>query len=133
LYKGGATDFLDVLSAKQTYLQDSDSLNQARREHALAVPSGAARPRYQMQNRASETTVQLDLAGRVGPGSNGLSHAQLLLQKRDEVGQGPGMRGQSFPRGIRIAPHFGEDPGTSQRGRIGFGLHPQRIVLHAGD
>jgi len=37
LYKGGATDFLDVLSAQQTYLQDSDSLNQARREHALAA------------------------------------------------------------------------------------------------
>jgi NodT family efflux transporter outer membrane factor (OMF) lipoprotein len=37
LYKGGATDFLDVLSAQQNYLQDSDSLNQARREHALAA------------------------------------------------------------------------------------------------
>ncbi|WP_297356510.1 efflux transporter outer membrane subunit [Paraburkholderia sp.] len=37
LYKGGATDFLDVLSAQQTYLQDSDSLNQAKREHALAA------------------------------------------------------------------------------------------------
>jgi NodT family efflux transporter outer membrane factor (OMF) lipoprotein len=37
LYKGGATDFLDVLSAQQIYLQDSDSLNQAKREHALAA------------------------------------------------------------------------------------------------
>jgi NodT family efflux transporter outer membrane factor (OMF) lipoprotein len=37
LYKGGATDFLDVLSAQQAYLQDSDQLNQARREHALAA------------------------------------------------------------------------------------------------
>jgi NodT family efflux transporter outer membrane factor (OMF) lipoprotein len=37
LYKGGATDFLDVLSAQQTYLQDSDSLNQAKRERALAA------------------------------------------------------------------------------------------------
>ncbi|MFM0166761.1 efflux transporter outer membrane subunit [Paraburkholderia sediminicola] len=37
LYKGGATDFLDVLAAQQTYLQDSDQLNQAKREHALAA------------------------------------------------------------------------------------------------
>jgi len=37
LYKGGATDFLDVLSAQQTYLQDSDLLNQAKQEHALAA------------------------------------------------------------------------------------------------
>jgi len=37
LYKGGATDFLDVLSAQQAYLQDADELNQARREHALAA------------------------------------------------------------------------------------------------
>jgi hypothetical protein len=37
LYKGGATDFLDGLSAQQTYLQDSDSLNRAKREHALAA------------------------------------------------------------------------------------------------
>lgn len=37
LYKGGATDFLDVLSAQEVYLRDSDSLNQAKREHALAA------------------------------------------------------------------------------------------------
>jgi NodT family efflux transporter outer membrane factor (OMF) lipoprotein len=37
LYKGGATDFLDVLTAQQVYLQDSDSLIQAKREHALAA------------------------------------------------------------------------------------------------
>lgn len=37
LYKGGATDFLDVLAAQQTYLQDSDLLNQAKQEHALAA------------------------------------------------------------------------------------------------
>jgi outer membrane protein TolC len=37
LYKGGATDFLDVLTAQQTYLQASDQLNQAKREHALAA------------------------------------------------------------------------------------------------
>jgi NodT family efflux transporter outer membrane factor (OMF) lipoprotein len=37
LYKGGATDFLDVLSAQQVYLQDSDLLNQAKQEHALAA------------------------------------------------------------------------------------------------
>jgi NodT family efflux transporter outer membrane factor (OMF) lipoprotein len=37
LYKGGATDFLDVLTAQQAYLQDSEQLNQAKREHALAA------------------------------------------------------------------------------------------------
>ncbi|WP_116141941.1 efflux transporter outer membrane subunit [Trinickia diaoshuihuensis] len=37
LYKAGATDFLDVLSAQEVYLRDSDSLNQARREHALSA------------------------------------------------------------------------------------------------
>ncbi|RKP52297.1 efflux transporter outer membrane subunit [Trinickia fusca] len=37
LYKGGATDFLDVLSAQETYLHDSDALNQGQREHALAA------------------------------------------------------------------------------------------------
>ncbi|OXH88611.1 RND transporter, partial [Burkholderia multivorans] len=37
LYKGGATDFLDVLTAQEAYLRDSDSLNQAAREHALAA------------------------------------------------------------------------------------------------
>jgi len=37
LYKGGATDFLDVLTAQQTYLTDADLLNQAEREHALAA------------------------------------------------------------------------------------------------
>ncbi|MFM0339507.1 efflux transporter outer membrane subunit [Paraburkholderia fungorum] len=37
LYKGGATDFLDVLSAQEAYLRDSDSLNQAQREHALSA------------------------------------------------------------------------------------------------
>jgi NodT family efflux transporter outer membrane factor (OMF) lipoprotein len=37
LYKGGATDFLDVLAAQETYLRDSDALNQAQREHALSA------------------------------------------------------------------------------------------------
>jgi NodT family efflux transporter outer membrane factor (OMF) lipoprotein len=37
LYKGGATDFLDVLTAQQTYLTDADLLNEAQREHALAA------------------------------------------------------------------------------------------------
>ncbi|PMS14354.1 RND transporter [Trinickia dabaoshanensis] len=37
LYKGGATDFLDVLSAQEVYLRDSDALNQARRERALSA------------------------------------------------------------------------------------------------
>jgi NodT family efflux transporter outer membrane factor (OMF) lipoprotein len=37
LYKGGASGFLDVLAAQETYLKDSDALNQARREHALAA------------------------------------------------------------------------------------------------
>ncbi|TCW85586.1 RND transporter [Burkholderia sp. SRS-46] len=37
LYKGGATDFLDVLSAQEVYLRDSDALNQVRREHALSA------------------------------------------------------------------------------------------------
>jgi NodT family efflux transporter outer membrane factor (OMF) lipoprotein len=37
LYKGGATDFLDVLTAQQTYLADADLLNEAQREHALAA------------------------------------------------------------------------------------------------
>ncbi|MCC8393022.1 efflux transporter outer membrane subunit [Paraburkholderia sp. MMS20-SJTR3] len=37
LYKGGATDFLDVLAAQEAFLRDSESLNQARREHALAA------------------------------------------------------------------------------------------------
>ena len=37
LYKGGASGFLDVLAAQEAYLQDSDALNQARREHALAA------------------------------------------------------------------------------------------------
>lgn len=37
LYKGGAADFLDVLSAQQTWLADEDLLNDARREHALAA------------------------------------------------------------------------------------------------
>ena len=37
LYKGGASGFLDVLAAQEAYLQDSDALNQAKREHALAA------------------------------------------------------------------------------------------------
>ncbi len=37
LYKGGATDFLDVLAAQEAYLRDAESLNQAKREHALAA------------------------------------------------------------------------------------------------
>lgn len=37
LYKGGASGFLDVLAAQDAYLKDSDALNQARREHALAA------------------------------------------------------------------------------------------------
>jgi NodT family efflux transporter outer membrane factor (OMF) lipoprotein len=37
LYKGGAADFLDVLSAQQTWLVDADLLNDAQRERALAA------------------------------------------------------------------------------------------------
>ena len=37
LYKGGASGFLDVLAAQDAYLKDSDALNQAKREHALAA------------------------------------------------------------------------------------------------
>jgi NodT family efflux transporter outer membrane factor (OMF) lipoprotein len=37
LYKGGATDFLDVLTAQEVYLRDAQNLNQAKREHALAA------------------------------------------------------------------------------------------------
>lgn len=37
LYKGGASSFLDVLAAQEAYLRDADSLNQARREHALSA------------------------------------------------------------------------------------------------
>ncbi|MEM5311335.1 efflux transporter outer membrane subunit [Paraburkholderia sp. JHI869] len=37
LYKGGATDFLDVLNAQQTLLADQDLLNDAQRERALAA------------------------------------------------------------------------------------------------
>ncbi|TAM06041.1 MAG: efflux transporter outer membrane subunit [Paraburkholderia sp.] len=37
LYKGGAADFLDVLTAQQTYLADADLLNEAQRERALAA------------------------------------------------------------------------------------------------
>jgi NodT family efflux transporter outer membrane factor (OMF) lipoprotein len=37
LYRAGATDFLDVLSAQEVYLRDSDALNQVRRDHALSA------------------------------------------------------------------------------------------------
>lgn len=37
LYKSGAVDFLDVLSAQEAILRDSDALNQAEREHALSA------------------------------------------------------------------------------------------------
>ncbi|HTH60769.1 MAG TPA: efflux transporter outer membrane subunit [Paraburkholderia sp.] len=37
LYKGGAADFLDVLTAQQSYLADAELLNQAQREQALAA------------------------------------------------------------------------------------------------
>nr|WP_321914427.1 MULTISPECIES: efflux transporter outer membrane subunit [unclassified Paraburkholderia] len=37
LYKGGATDFLDVLNAQQTLLADQDLLNDAQRERAQAA------------------------------------------------------------------------------------------------
>lgn len=37
LYRGGAANFLDVLAAQEAYLHDSEALNQARREHALAA------------------------------------------------------------------------------------------------
>jgi NodT family efflux transporter outer membrane factor (OMF) lipoprotein len=37
LYKGGASSFLDVLAAQEAYLLDSESLNQAKREHALSA------------------------------------------------------------------------------------------------
>lgn len=37
LYKGGATDFLDVLAAQEAYLRDAESFNEAKRRHALAA------------------------------------------------------------------------------------------------
>ena len=37
LYKGGASSFLDVLAAQESFLLDSEALNQAKREHALAA------------------------------------------------------------------------------------------------
>jgi NodT family efflux transporter outer membrane factor (OMF) lipoprotein len=37
LYKNGASSFLDVLAAQEAFLRDSESLNQAKREHALAA------------------------------------------------------------------------------------------------
>lgn len=37
LYRAGATDFLDVLSAQEVYLRDSDALNQVRRDRALSA------------------------------------------------------------------------------------------------
>ncbi len=37
LYKGGATDFLDVLSAQEVYLRDAQALNESRRESVLAA------------------------------------------------------------------------------------------------
>jgi NodT family efflux transporter outer membrane factor (OMF) lipoprotein len=37
LYKGGATDFLDVLTAQEVYLRDDEALNQSRRDNALAA------------------------------------------------------------------------------------------------
>ncbi|CAN0628260.1 RND efflux system, outer membrane lipoprotein, NodT family [Burkholderia multivorans] len=37
LYKGGASSFLDVLTAQESYLHDDESLNQAKRDHALAA------------------------------------------------------------------------------------------------
>lgn len=37
LYKGGASSFLDVLTAQESYLHDDESLNEARRDHALAA------------------------------------------------------------------------------------------------
>jgi NodT family efflux transporter outer membrane factor (OMF) lipoprotein len=37
LYKDGASSFLDVLAAQEAYRRDSESLNQAKREHALAA------------------------------------------------------------------------------------------------
>jgi NodT family efflux transporter outer membrane factor (OMF) lipoprotein len=37
LYKGGATDFLDVLNAQQTWLADQDLLNEAQRDSAQAA------------------------------------------------------------------------------------------------
>ena len=37
LYKGGAANFLDVLSAQDASLHEADALNDARRDHALAA------------------------------------------------------------------------------------------------
>lgn len=37
LYKGGASSFLDVLTAQESYLRDDESLNEAKRDHALAA------------------------------------------------------------------------------------------------
>jgi NodT family efflux transporter outer membrane factor (OMF) lipoprotein len=37
LYKNGASSFLDVLAAQEVFLRDSESLNQAKREHALSA------------------------------------------------------------------------------------------------
>ena len=37
LYKNGASSFLDVLAAQEAYLVDAESLNQVKREHALAA------------------------------------------------------------------------------------------------
>ncbi|MFC5431234.1 efflux transporter outer membrane subunit [Paraburkholderia denitrificans] len=37
LYKGGAADFLDVLTAQQSYLADADLFNEAQRDRALAA------------------------------------------------------------------------------------------------
>ncbi|QCP54144.1 efflux transporter outer membrane subunit [Trinickia violacea] len=37
LYKGGASSFLDVLDAQESYLRDDDALNRAKRDRALAA------------------------------------------------------------------------------------------------
>jgi outer membrane protein TolC len=37
LYRGGAANFLDVLTAQQAYLVDAQSLNAVKRAHALAA------------------------------------------------------------------------------------------------
>ncbi|WP_118184275.1 efflux transporter outer membrane subunit [Paraburkholderia phosphatilytica] len=70
LYKGGASSFLDVLDAQQAYLLDSESLNDAKREHALAAVA-----LYRSLGGGWETRANGDDAHAVASGANSVTTA----------------------------------------------------------
>jgi NodT family efflux transporter outer membrane factor (OMF) lipoprotein len=86
LYKDGASSFLDVLAAQEAYLRDSESLNQAKREHALAAVA-----LYRSLGGGWDAPVADDVADTAGSPAPSTPSATALLQKATKIDAASGM------------------------------------------